>query len=110
MLDVSSEEITEGSLPRALLFLATPLVVQQYVVVLQQIVDVFWLGRVSGDAVAAVGVVAPLVGLLGLATHVGMLGSRVLVAQNVGADDHAEARRAAFHGTALVGAANLVLA
>jgi len=110
MFDVSSEEITEGSLPRALLFLATPLVVQQYVIVLQQIVDVFWLGRVSGDAVAAVGVVAPLVGLLGLVTHVGMLGSRVLVAQNVGADDHAEARRAAFHGTALVGAANLALA
>jgi putative MATE family efflux protein len=110
MFDVSSEEITEGSLPRALLFLATPLVVQQYVIVLQQIVDVFWLGRVSGDAVAAVGVVAPLVGLLGLATNVGVIGGRVLVAQNVGADDHAEARRAGFHATALVGAANLALA
>jgi len=110
MFDVSSEEITDGSLPRALLFLATPLVVQQYVIVLQQIVDVFWLGRVSGDAVAAVGVVAPLVGLLGLATNVGVIGGRVLVAQNVGGDDHAEARRAGFHATALVGVANLALA
>jgi len=110
MFDVSSEEITEGSLPRALLFLSTPLVVQQYVVVLQQIVDVFWLGRVSEDAVAAVGLVAPLVGLLSLATSVGIIGGRVLVAQNVGAGDEAEARRAGFHATALVGAANVVLA
>jgi putative MATE family efflux protein len=110
MFDVSSEEITEGSLPRALLFLATPIVVQQYVIVLQQIVDVFWLGRVSGDAVAAVGVVAPIIGLLGLVINVGMVGGRVLVAQNVGADDHAEARRAGFHAAALVGAANVVIA
>lgn len=110
MFDVSSEEITEGKLSRALLFIATPIVVQQYVIVLQQIVDVFWLGRVSGDAVAAVGLVAPLIGLLGLGTHVAMTGGQVLVAQNVGADDEQAARRAGFHAVVLAGTVNLALA
>ncbi|MCF2164481.1 MATE family efflux transporter [Halobacterium salinarum] len=110
MFDLSRDEITGGSLPRALLVLTAPLVVQQYVVVVQQIVDVFWLGRVSRNAVSAVGLVAPLIGLLALATSVATIGCRVLVAQHVGADDAAAARSTGFHATVLVGAANLLLA
>lgn len=110
MFDVSSEEITEGSLPRALFYIATPIVVQQYVIVLQQIVDVFWLGRVSSDAVAAVGLVAPIIALLNLGTRFAYTGGQVLVAQNVGADDEAAARRAGFHAVAIIGVLNLLLA
>lgn len=95
MFDVSREEITGGPLSRALLYVAAPLVVQQ-------VVDAFWLGRVSEEAVAAVGLVAPVLGLLALGTDIALTGSQVLVAQHAGAEEDAAARNAAFHAV-LVG-------
>ncbi|MCG1004554.1 MULTISPECIES: MATE family efflux transporter [Halobacterium] len=108
MFDVSREDITDGALSRALFYVAAPLVAQQYVIVLQQVVDAFWLGRVSGDAVAAVGLVAPLLALLTLGNHVALTGGQVLVAQHAGADADAAARRAAFHAVVVALAFNLV--
>ncbi|MFB6270994.1 MAG: MATE family efflux transporter [Halobacterium sp.] len=108
MFDVSREEITGGPLSRALFYVAAPLVVQQYVIVLQQVVDAFWLGRVSEEAVAAVGLVAPVLGLLTLGNHVALTGSQVLVAQHAGAEEDGAARRAAFHAVVVALAFNLV--
>ncbi|QLG60935.1 MATE family efflux transporter [Halorarum salinum] len=102
MLDVSSEDITEGSLGRALAYLSIPIVAQQLALVAQQVIDVFWIGRLGGDAVAAVGLVMPVLGLFGAGTMAVFLGSQIVVSQRVGRGDVAGARRAAFHG--LVGA------
>ncbi|MFC7167109.1 MATE family efflux transporter [Halospeciosus flavus] len=102
MFDVSREEITEGSLPRALVLLSTPLVAQYFVVVIQQVVDVFWVGRLGENAVAAVGLVLPLVGLAMVPSHISTVGSQVLVSQRVGADDSGAARRVAVNA-AVVG-------
>lgn len=107
MFDVSREEITDGPLSRALFYVAAPLVVQQYVLVLQQVVDAFWLGRVSEAAVAAVGLVAPVLALLTLGNHVAMTGAQVLVAQHAGAEEDGAARRAAFHAVLVALAFNL---
>ena len=106
MFDLSSEDITEGSLGRALAYLSVPIVAQQLALVAQQIIDVFWLGRLSGDAVAAVGLIAPLIGLLVVPSQAVYIGSQVLVSQRVGTGDRPAARRAAFHG--LVGATTLM--
>jgi putative MATE family efflux protein len=110
MLDVSRDEITDGSLTRALLVLAAPLVMQNFVQVGQQVIDTFWVGRLGENAVAAVGLNFPLSALL-LALFVGInAGTQVLVSQRVGADDLTGARRAAFHGIALALGAGLALA
>ncbi|MEM4780303.1 MAG: MATE family efflux transporter [Halalkalicoccus sp.] len=102
MLDVSREEITEGSLPRALVVLAAPLVAQNLVQVLQQVIDTFWLGRLGEDAVAAVGLNFPIIAVLvALATVAPFVGTQVLVSQRYGADDPVGARSAAVHGTVL---------
>lgn len=101
MFDVSREEITEGSISRALVLLATPLVAQYFVMVAQQIIDVFWVGRLGEDAVAAVGLVLPLVGLAMVPAHVSTVGSQVLVSQRVGADADADARRVVFNAVAV---------
>ena len=108
MLDVSSEEITEGPLGRALAFLSIPIVAQQLAVVAQSIVDVFWLGRLSGEAVAAVGLVAPLIGLVTAITGGVFTGEHVLVSQRVGDDDERGASRAVFHAL-VVGVAVMLL-
>lgn len=102
MLEVSREEITAGSIPRALLVLAAPLVVQNLVQVLQQVIDTFWLGRLGEDAVAAVGLNFPLIAVLvALAGIAPFVGTQVLVSQRYGAEDPAGARSAAVHGTVL---------
>ncbi len=101
MVDASREEITEGSLVRSLLVLAAPLVVQNLVQVVQNVVDTFWVGRLGENAVAAVGLNFPIIALVGSAGMVLLTGTQVLVSQRVGADDQHAARRAAFHGVSL---------
>jgi putative MATE family efflux protein len=104
MLELSSDEITQGPILRALLVLAAPLLVQNLVQVLQQVVDLFWLGRLSGDAVAAVGLVFPLTSLLfAVVIFAPFVGTQVLVSQRVGADDVRGARNVLFIGV-IVGA------
>ncbi|WP_255169567.1 MATE family efflux transporter [Natrononativus amylolyticus] len=117
MVDVSRDEITTGSIPKALLVLAAPLLLQNLVQVLQQLVDIFWLGRHSADAVAAVGLNFPLTGLLVSVAIGTAVGTQVLVSQRVGADDADAGRRAAVNGTVLgfvvggvVGVATFLLA
>jgi putative MATE family efflux protein len=109
MFDVSPTEITEGSLPRALVVLATPLLVQNLVQVVQQVVDLFWLGRLSSAAVAAVGLSLPIVALtFAFVITAPFVGTQVLVSQRVGGEDVPAARRAAFTGLWLVIALGIV--
>lgn len=109
MLDVSRDEITEGNLPRALVFLAMPLVAQSFVRVGEAVIDLFWLGRLSGEAVAGVGLAESFYILaLSVILFAPMVGTQILVSQRVGADDYDGAQRTAFNGIALGGALGVV--
>ncbi len=110
MLETSSEEITEGPLGRVLAVLAAPIVAQHFVLIGQTIIDIFWVGRISGDAVAAVGLVTPLVAFFGIGARSVTIGAQVLVSQRVGNDDRKGARTAAGHALVGVVVVNLVLA
>lgn len=110
MFEVSREEITQGSLGRALAVLAAPLLVQYLVLVAQQVIDVFWVGRIGPDAVAAIGLVAPIYGLLFVGSFIATTGGQVTVSQRVGTGDLAGGRRATTHAFAVVGVVNLLLA
>jgi putative MATE family efflux protein len=102
MFDVAPEDITEGSLLRALLSLAAPLLVQNLVQVIQQVVDLFWLGRLSSAAVAAVGLALPVLALaFALVIAAPFVGTQILVSQRVGGEDVPAARRAAATGLGL---------
>lgn len=101
MLDVSRDEITDGSLLRSLFALAAPLIVQNLVQVVNQVVDTFWVGRISENALAAVGLNFPVFTLVVSFIGVAFVGTQVLVSQRVGADDLTGARRIAFHGLTL---------
>jgi putative MATE family efflux protein len=102
MLDVSSDEITSDSLPRVLVLLAAPLIVQNLVQVAQLVVDTFWVGRISQDAVSAVGLTYPVTALLMAVGVLGpTIGTQVIVSQRTGSEDVTGARRIAIHGIAL---------
>lgn len=108
MLQVSPEDITEGPLLRALVLVAAPLLAQNFVLVFQQVVDVLFLGRLSGDAVAAVGLVTPLTALVtAAAIFAPAVGTQILAAQRVGNEDEAGARSVYFTGLALAVAIGL---
>ncbi|WP_123620939.1 MATE family efflux transporter [Halorubrum sp. CSM-61] len=98
MFDVDREAITDGPVGRVLVLLAAPLVAQNLVYVANALVDTFWLGRVSEDAVAAVGLSLPVQSFLGAAVVVAAVGTQILVAQRVGDGDDSGARRVAVNG------------
>ncbi|WP_135821997.1 MATE family efflux transporter [Halostella litorea] len=92
-------DLTEGPIGRTLIALALPLVVQNLVQVVQQVVDTFWVGRIGEDAVAAVGLNYPVTAMLTSAAIMApFIGTQVIVSQRVGAEDRAGARRIAVHG------------
>ncbi|MFP9191475.1 MATE family efflux transporter [Natronosalvus vescus] len=99
MASVPREEITNGSLPKALLVLAAPLLAQNLVHVANQLIDVFWLGRLGGDHVAAVGLNFPIIALLFTAAIGVSVGTQVVVSQRVGGENLESGRRAIVTGT-----------
>jgi Na+-driven multidrug efflux pump len=102
VFDLSSDEVTSAPIHRVLALLSVPLVAQNVVEVASIVVDLFWIGRLGGRAVAAVGLAAPLFSLLLILTiGVPYIGTMILVSQRVGDDDEAGARRAAFNGVVL---------
>ncbi|ACV12509.1 MATE efflux family protein [Halorhabdus utahensis DSM 12940] len=101
MLDASREDIVSGSLTRVLVVLAAPLVVQNFALVAQEVVDLFWVGRLGGTAVAGVGLAAVLVGLLLVPFMMLFTGTQVVTSQRVGAGDEAAARRVPFTSATL---------
>lgn len=101
MLEVSSDEITDGNLLRSLVVLSLPLLAQNAVQIVQQVVDIAFLGRLSGDAVAAVGLATPLVGLLFVVVFLPYVGAQVAVSRRVGGGDETAARRGLFNGLLL---------
>ncbi len=101
VLDVSTEDITDGPIAPTLVALSLPLVVQNLVRVLNQLVDTFWLGRLGESEVAAVGLNFPLVASLFGVVMTATVGTQILVAQRVGSDDERGARRMVVNGVAL---------
>jgi hypothetical protein len=56
----SHQDFTQGSLNRAILLLAIPMVLEMVLESLFAVVDVFWVGRVGANAVATVGLTESL--------------------------------------------------
>lgn len=101
MLRAEPDEITSDSIPRVLLILAGPLVVQNLIHVANLIVDTFWLGRLGENEVAAVGLSFPVISVVAAGIVLVAAGTQITLAQRVGADATDEARRLAFTGMVL---------
>jgi len=94
-LQGSHQDFTAGSLNRAIVLLAIPMVLEMVLESLFAVVDVFWVGRLGADAVATVGLTESLLSLV-FAVGFGLgLSTTAMVARRIGEKD---ARGAAVAG------------
>src|SRR5438105_7048982 len=97
----SHQDFTTGSLNRAILLLAIPMVLEMVLESLFAVVDVFWVGRLGADAVATVGLTESLLSLV-FAVGLGLsLSTTAMVARRIGEKDP--------HGAAVAGVQAVVL-
>jgi putative MATE family efflux protein len=83
----SHQDFTTGSLNRAILLLAIPMVLEVVLESLFAVVDVFWVSRLGADAVATVGLTESLLTLVG-AVGLGLsLSTTAMVARRIGEKD-----------------------
>jgi putative MATE family efflux protein len=83
----SHQDFTTGSLNRAILLLAIPMVLEMVLESLFAVVDVFWVGRLGADAVATVGLTESLLSLV-MAIGLGLsLSTTAMVARRIGEKD-----------------------
>src|SRR5229473_425861 len=83
----SHQDFTTGSLNRAILLLAIPMVLEMVLESLFAVVDVFWVGRLGANAVATVGLTESLLSLI-FAVGIGLsLSTTAMVARRIGEKD-----------------------
>src|SRR5579859_6760537 len=97
----SHQDFTTGSLNRAILLLAIPMVLEMVLESLFAVVDVFWVGRLGADAVATVGITETLLALV-FAIGLGVaLSTTAMVARRIGEKDPEDAAISAVQAIVL---------
>jgi putative MATE family efflux protein len=97
----SHQDYTTGSLNRAILLLAVPMVLEMVLESLFAVVDVFWVGRLGANAVATVGLTESLLSLV-FSVAMGLsLSTTAMVARRIGEKDPEGAAIAGVQAIAL---------
>jgi putative MATE family efflux protein len=97
----SHQDYTAGSLNRAILLLAVPMVLEMVLESLFAVVDVFWVGRLGANAIATVGLTESMLSLV-FAVGMGLsLSTTAMVARRIGEKDGEGAAVAAVQAIVL---------
>src|ERR1700693_2646513 len=83
----SNQDFTEGSISRAIVLLAVPMVLEMCMESLFGVVDVFWVSRLGADAMATVGLTETAMTLIFVIALGLSMGATALVARRMGEKD-----------------------
>lgn len=90
--NVNRDLILSGSMMRAILSIAIPVVINSFLQTMYNLTDTFWLGRIGTEQLAAINLVTPVQNIiLNFGSGITVAGS-VLIAQYIGARDDENAR------------------
>lgn len=87
-----TNDLTQGGIVGRLLLVALPLMGTQLMQMAYNLTDMFWLGRLSSDAVAASGTAGMYLWLSGGLLFIGRMGAEIGVSQYLGRGDRDTAR------------------
>jgi putative MATE family efflux protein len=105
----SHQDYTTGSLNRAILLLAIPMVLEMVLESLFAVVDVMWVGRLGANAVATVGLTESMLSLV-FAVGIGLsLSTTAMVARRIGEKDPEGAAVAAVQAIVLGGIVSIAI-
>ena len=107
---MSKYNLTEGSIVSKLFFVALPLIGTQIIQMTYNLTDMFWLGRLSSDAVAASGTVGLFLWMSMAFQIYGRMGAEIGVSQNIGRGDKEKALSFARSSLLIAVALGIVLA
>src|SRR5665213_1325048 len=113
----SHQDYTQGSIARAIMLLAVPMVLEMVLESVFAVTDVFFVGKLGANAVATVGLTESLLTVL-YAIAMGLsIGVTAMVARRIGEHDVEGARDAAVQGVLIglviagvLGVAGVILA
>jgi putative MATE family efflux protein len=104
------QDLTTGSIPRHLFKTASYMLVTMVFQTLYVLVDLYWVGRLGKEAIAAVSISGNLLFVVLAATQMLGVGVTTLVAHAAGQRDHARALRVFNQGVVLSAVVGLVFA
>ena len=101
--------LLEGPIVRSLFVLAIPIMLANLLQVAYQLIDAFWVGRLGADAVASISISIPIM-FVTIAAGMGFaIAGTTLIAQYVGARDHAMVNHVAAQTLVTVTAVSVVV-
>lgn len=93
----NTEEILSGSMIKALLSLAIPIVFNNFIQTMYNLTDTYWLGKLGTNEMASISLVTPMQSIIiNFGSGITLAGS-ILISQYVGARDEKNARAMANH-------------
>ena len=97
-----SIDLTQGSIVKGLTKLAIPIIGTSFVQMAYNLTDMIWVGRLSSDAVAAVGTAGFFTWLASAVILLARIGAEVGVAQSIGRRNQEEAKCYIRHSLQLI--------
>ena len=89
---MQGQNLTSGHIPKQLWSLAWPMMLSMFFHSLYNLVDAFWVAKISASAIAAVSI-SQIVLFVMISLAMGVsVGTSVLVGQNIGAGNHDRVR------------------